>query len=117
MASADMQMKKKIGQESQNGMKFGSIQQFAESEGPVENISPSLLSRDEVHKIAILDLRLLNLDRNTDNILYRVTTGIDKRTGQQRRVRKLIPIDHGLTIPDNLAIQSFDLAWLGWDQA
>jgi len=24
---------------------------------------------DEIHKIAVLDLRILNLDRNTDNIL------------------------------------------------
>lgn len=24
----------------------------------------------------------------------------------------LVPIDHGLAIPDSLAIQSFDLAWL-----
>jgi hypothetical protein len=28
-----------------------------------------------------------------------------------------VPIDHGLTIPDSLAIQSFDLAWLSYDQA
>jgi len=28
-----------------------------------------------------------------------------------------VPIDHGLTIPDSLAIQSFDLTWLSYDQA
>lgn len=30
---------------------------------------------------------------------------------------QLIPIDHGLCIPDNLAVCSFDLCWLGWRQA
>jgi len=28
-----------------------------------------------------------------------------------------VPIDHGLTIPDSLEIQSFDLAWSSFDQA
>ena len=35
----------------------------------------------------------------------------------QKIIKKLIPIDHGLTIPDSLAIQSFDLAWLDFPQA
>ena len=31
--------------------------------------------------------------------------------------RKLIPIDHGLCIPDTLEICSYDLAWLSFSQA
>lgn len=72
-----------------------------------------MFSKDEIHKIAILDIRLMNLDRNECNIL--VQTKVDKKTG--KRVKKLIPIDHGLCIPDNLAVCSFDLCWLGYDQA
>lgn len=49
--------------------KIGSLQSFAESLGPVENFSSDLFSIDEVHKIAILDLRMMNLDRNECNIL------------------------------------------------
>lgn len=49
--------------------KLGSYQMFVQNEGPVENYSPSLFATDEVHKIAVLDLRLLNLDRNACNIL------------------------------------------------
>ena len=45
------------------------MQMYVESEGPIENYSPSLFATDEVHKIAVLDLRLLNLDRNACNIL------------------------------------------------
>lgn len=91
-------------------MKFGSLQYYVESEGPIENFSPDLFHKDEVHKIAILDLRILNLDRNECNILVR--NKINRRTG--KKVRALVPIDHGLCIPDNLAICSFDLAWLSW---
>lgn len=51
--------------------KIGSLQQFCESVGPIENFSSDLFHKDEVHKIAILDLRILNLDRNICNILVR----------------------------------------------
>jgi hypothetical protein len=37
--------------------------------GPIENFSYSMFQKDEIHKIAILDLRILNLDRNECNIL------------------------------------------------
>lgn len=50
-------------------LKIGMLQRFQENVGPLENYSSSLFSADEVHKIAILDLRLLNLDRNLCNVL------------------------------------------------
>jgi hypothetical protein len=62
-------------------MKFGSLQHFVESEGAVENVSSDVFHRDEVHKIAILDLRVLNLDRNDQNILYKTVAVKDKRNG------------------------------------
>lgn len=55
----------------------------------------------------------MNLDRNECNIL--VTEKFDEK--KKKHVKKLIPIDHGLCIPDNLAVCSFDLCWLSWDQA
>ena len=94
-------------------MKPGSLQLFVASEGPIENFSPSLFPTDEIHKIAVLDVRLLNLDRNACNIL--VQNHIDPSTGEESK--RLVPIDHGLAIPDSLAIQSFDLAWLDFPQA
>jgi hypothetical protein len=86
---------------------------FVDSEGPMENFSPDLFSVDEIHKIAILDIRILNLDRNECNIL--VKNKLDRKTG--KKTRKLVPIDHGLAIPDNLAISTFDIVWLSWSQA
>ena len=73
---------------------------FVKSEGPIENYSPHMFRTDEVHKIAVLDLRILNLDRNACNILVQSTT--DPTTGEKSH--RLVPIDHGLTIPDSLAI-------------
>jgi len=40
-----------------------------ESEGSIDDFSSDLFPKDEIHKIAILDLRILNLDRNGGNIL------------------------------------------------
>lgn len=79
-------------------MKFGSLQTYVDSEGPIENFSSDLFHKDEVHKIAILDLRILNLDRNETNILVKIK--IDRKT--RKKVKTLVPIDHGLCIPDNL---------------
>mmetsp|Transcript_42172 Transcript_42172/g.40412 ORF Transcript_42172/g.40412 Transcript_42172/m.40412 type:complete len:133 (+) Transcript_42172:1092-1490(+) len=40
---------------------------------------------------------------------------LDKK--KKKRIKTLVPIDHGLSFPDTLAICSFDLAWLSWSQA
>jgi hypothetical protein len=58
-------------------------------------------------------MRLFNLDRNACNIL--VQEHLDEATGEV--ARRLVPIDHGLTMPDSLEIMSYDLAWLQFDQA
>lgn len=72
-----------------------------------------------MHKIAILDLRLMNLDRNEQNILVNLVTKKIEKNGKivNGKYYSLTPIDHGLCIPDNLAVCSFDLCWLGWRQA
>ena len=92
---------------------MGSLQEFVRSKGPIENYSSDLFSADEIHKIAVLDLRLLNLDRNEGNIL--VTEVQDQFSGESSL--KLVPIDHGLTLPDSFAVSSYDLAWLSYSQA
>lgn len=87
--------------------KVGSLQTFVQAEGPIENFSTDLFSTDEIHKIAILDLRMFNLDRNSENILV-------QRVGSEYR---LVPIDHGLILPDTLEVNSYDIAWLSTSQA
>lgn len=41
------------------------------NKGPIENYSHSMFSAEEVHKIGVLDLRILNLDRNVCNLLVK----------------------------------------------
>jgi len=105
------------------GMKYGSLQYFVRSDDVASNLSSDLFSVDEVHKIIILDLRILNLDRNDGNILVkkRESKVESKKKGKSRGTEKsiayqLIPIDHSLSIPDSLEIYSYDICWMEWDQ-
>jgi len=52
-------------------MKYGSLQRFVEAEDVASNFSSDLFSINQVHKIGILDIRTMNLDRNDGNILVR----------------------------------------------
>lgn len=81
--------------------KKGSLQEYINSKGCIENFSNSIISKEEIHRIAILDIRILNMDRNEGNILV-----LDNY--------KLVPIDHGLSIPDCFEISEYDLCWMSW---
>lgn len=70
------------GNDTPVGVKLGSLQMFVKSKGAVENFGPDKFPKDEVHKIAILDLRLLNLDRNEQNILVNIVPKIVMKNGK-----------------------------------
>lgn len=52
--------------------KVGSFQLFAKDTTSSEDIPASQFPDEEVQKVAILDIRLMNSDRNCDNLLVRV---------------------------------------------
>lgn len=85
--------------------KLGSLQQFVKADGDCEERGSSVFAVKEVHKIAVLDIRLANTDRNGSNILAR-------RNGTGWN---LIPIDHGYCLPSTFQDISFE--WLYWPQA
>ncbi|KAL3815134.1 hypothetical protein ACJIZ3_016402 [Penstemon smallii] len=87
-------------------VKTGSLQMFMENNGSCEDMGPSAFPVEEVHKIAVLDMRMANADRHAGNIL--VTKGEDGQT-------VLIPIDHGYCLPYSFEDCTFD--WLYWPQA
>ena len=91
--------------------KFGSLQKFVKSTDVAANFSFSLYTTDEVHKIAILDFRICNCDRNDENIL------VLKKKRPNGSFYKLVPIDHSLSLPDCIKIYDYELCWMGWDQA
>ena len=85
--------------------KYGSLQQFVDCDTDCEEMGPSAFSAAEVHKIAVLDLRLANADRNGGNILAK-----RERDGSWA----LTPIDHGYCLPDTWEDMSFE--WSHWRQ-
>ena len=96
--------------------KYGSLQLYVDAEDVASNYSYNMYSVDEVHKIAILDLRIFNLDRNDANILVRKVATKNKK-GKKVAHFHLIPIDHALSIPSSLKVETYDLCWTEWDQA
>lgn len=87
--------------------KIGSLQMFMENEGSCEDIGPSAFPTEEVHKIAVLDMRMANADRHAGNILV-------SKSDDDSRI-SLIPIDHGYCLPESFEDCTFD--WLYWPQA
>lgn len=87
--------------------KVGSFQEFVRSECSMDDISPSMVSVDEVHKIAILDIRLMNADRNSANLLCR---------RRSDNTIQLVPIDHGFCLRSVADVSWMDWCWLDWPQ-
>ena len=54
-----------------------------------------MLDDNNIHQIAILDIRILNCDRNLENILIKK---VEKNKFPLIMDLKLIPIDHGFKI-------------------
>lgn len=76
--------------------KIGSLQMFMENNGSTEDMGPRPFPVKEVHKIAVLDIRLANADRHAGNILV-------CKEGEGGNY-KLIPIDHGYCLPEKVII-------------
>jgi len=88
--------------------KIGSFQEFKQHDEEAGDVSASLFTVEATHKIAIMDIRLLNTDRNDANLLVKK----DGASGIE-----LIPIDHGCSLPDSLEVNWHDWAWLSWPQS
>jgi len=87
--------------------KVGSFQEFLYSECTMDDISPSMISVEEVHKIAILDIRIMNADRNSANLLCR---------RNEDGSLELVPIDHGFCLRSVADVAWMDWCWLDWPQ-
>ena len=90
-----------------NSMKKGSLQSFVQHQDVAGNYGYSIFPVKEVHKIGILDIRILNCDRNENNILIQ----------KNKNSVKLIPIDHGLSLPDSIEIEDYEIVWMNWPQS
>jgi phosphatidylinositol 4-kinase type 2 len=87
--------------------KPGSFQEFIHCECTIDDISPSKISVEEIHKIAILDIRLMNADRNAANL------AVCRNSDNSLR---LVPIDHGYCLRSVCDVSWMDWCWLDWPQ-
>ncbi|GAB4843975.1 hypothetical protein Ancab_013939 [Ancistrocladus abbreviatus] len=91
--------------------KIASLQRFVDHDCDAGELGASGFSVSSVHRIGILDIRLLNIDRHSGNILLRKIERDDCSIGEA----ELVPIDHGLCLPEWLDDPYFE--WLHWPQA
>lgn len=90
--------------------KIASCQQYIQHDFDASDHGTSSFPVASVHRIGILDIRILNTDRHAGNLLVRKLDGVG-RFGQV----ELIPIDHGLCLPESLEDPYFE--WIHWPQA
>ncbi|XP_021816760.1 phosphatidylinositol 4-kinase gamma 7-like [Prunus avium] len=90
--------------------KIASLQQFIPHDFDASDHGTSSFPVAAVHRIGILDIRILNTDRHAGNLLVRKLDG-GGRFGQV----ELVPIDHGLCLPESLEDPYFE--WIHWPQA
>lgn len=86
---------------------LGSFQQYVKDCFPSSDFGPSLFPASDVQRIALFDIRTMNLDRHDGNILVRTRSD---------GVHELVPIDHGCILPERMGVCDFEWCWLNWPQ-
>jgi hypothetical protein len=87
--------------------KMGAFQVYVPNVGDADDWGPGIFPTEDVHRIAILDIRILNFDRHGGNIL--VTKSASGRHG-------LVPIDHAFALPENILAVPWAV-WMDWPAA
>jgi hypothetical protein len=101
--------------------KLASCQAFVSHDYDASDHGTSSFSVSSVHKIGILDVRIFNTDRHAGNILVRKKVSNEPHSGWGRsslhvkEIVELVPIDHGLCLPEGLEDPYFE--WLHWPQS
>lgn len=90
--------------------KIASLQQYISHDYDASDHGTSSFPVSSVHRIGVLDIRIFNTDRHAGNLLVKKLDGVG-RFGQV----ELIPIDHGLCLPETLEDPYFE--WIHWPQA
>ncbi|KAK3039777.1 hypothetical protein RJ639_027090 [Escallonia herrerae] len=90
--------------------KIASFQQFIPHDFDASDHGTSNFPVAAVHRIGILDIRIFNTDRHAGNLLVRKLDS----AGSFGQV-ELVPIDHGLCLPESLEDPYFE--WIHWPQA
>lgn len=89
----------------------GSLQRFVANCSETWDKRPKDFTVEDVHRIAVMDLRMLNADRNGGNILVQQVGEEDDNNSRLR----LVAIDHSYVIPSCFGDPEFE--WMFWPQA
>ncbi|WOL19907.1 hypothetical protein Cni_G28709 [Canna indica] len=92
--------------------KIASLQKYIPHDFDASDHGTSSFPVAAVHKIGILDVRIFNTDRHAGNLLLRKIDGGDGKFGS---LMEIIPIDHGLCLPESLEDPYFE--WIHWPQS
>ncbi|CAA7028811.1 unnamed protein product [Microthlaspi erraticum] len=95
--------------------KVASLQRFVGHDFDAGELGPGSFTVTSVHRIGILDVRVMNLDRHAGNMLVKKRCDQDKKGYNRLGTAELVPIDHGLCLPECLDDPYFE--WLNWPQA
>jgi len=95
-----------------SGLKIGSLQCYGNANfcKNICDYSSSVYSAEEIHKMGLLDILILNTDRNEENVLVH-------QSKTDKKDHEFIFIDHGLCFSRRLDITIDSWAWLFWKQA
>lgn len=110
---------------SKRAYEIGSLQSYAQHFCSAEDISSSRFSVNDVHRIALLDIRIFNTDRHAGNLLVALKNAaknkVDGTITNARDLTKantsLVAIDHGLCLPEFPFLAEATFVWMGWSQA
>lgn len=108
--NVNSRMNEKRHVDRQKVSKLASFQHFVPHDFDASDHGTSGFPVASVHRIGILDIRILNTDRHAGNLLVRKLDGVEKFNEVE-----LIPIDHGLCLPEGLEDPYFE--WIHWPQA
>lgn len=92
--------------------KIASLQSYVDHDCDAGELGPSCFSVTAVHRVGIFDIRVLNIDRHAGNLLVKKKQRHGSCDGG---AVELVPIDHGLCLPEWLDDPYFE--WLHWPQA
>ncbi|KAG5386244.1 hypothetical protein IGI04_037714 [Brassica rapa subsp. trilocularis] len=100
-----------------DGEAVASLQRYVGHDFDAGELGPGSFAVGSVHRIGILDVRVLNLDRHAGNMLVKKIHDQDDESCCYNGVgaAELVPIDHGLCLPECLDDPYFE--WLNWPQA
>ena len=89
--------------------KTGAFQVYVTNVGDADDFGPGVFEKDQVHSVAILDIRTLNCDRHSGNILVTPTKGDSTKASRFN----IVPIDHGYILPAVVKNIPWPI-WMDW---